>query len=287
MNFKDLLTQVPDINAGIQFLQSKNIIEMTNTCDNGHEMFLKGSRWRCQRRDCRKEKGIRVNNWLNGSRSPINSIVYFIYSWAHELTSVTYCKRELGIGKNAVVDWNNYLREVCVWRMESNNNNQVGGPNLIVEIDESLFVRRKNNAGRILPQQWVFGGICRETKECFIVSVPNRSEITLIPIINRYNRHGSIIFSDSWNANLQQHGFQHNQVNHKYNFVDPNSGTHTQNVERMWGSAKWGNKKRRVTDRNFLDSYLAEFMWRSKLNNSDPFETILKDIAEFWESHKA
>ncbi|KAF0712085.1 DDE Tnp IS1595 domain-containing protein [Aphis craccivora] len=36
-----------------------------------------------------------------------------------------------------------------------------------------------------------------------------------------------------------------------------------------------------------LDSYLAEFMWRSKLNNRDPFETTLKDIAEFWESHKA
>ncbi|KAF0773941.1 DDE Tnp IS1595 domain-containing protein [Aphis craccivora] len=33
-------------------------------------------------------------------------------------------------------------------------------------------------------------------------------------------------------------------------------GTHTQNVERMWSSAKWGNKKRRGTDRNFLDLYL-------------------------------
>jgi len=34
-------------------------------------------------------------------------------------------------------------------------------------------------------------------------------------------------------------------------------------------------KKRRETDRHFLDSYMVEFMWRSKLNNSESFETIL------------
>ena len=33
-----------------------------------------------------------------------------------------------------------------------------------VEIDESLFVRRKN-VGRTLPQQWVFAGICRENEK--------------------------------------------------------------------------------------------------------------------------
>lgn len=57
---------------------------------------------------------------------------------------------------------------------------------------------------------------------------------------------------------------------------------HAQNVERMWGSAKWGNEKRRGTKRNLLDSYLAEFMRRGKLNGRDPFKEILKDISEFW-----
>jgi len=42
-----------------------------------------------------------------------------------------------------------------------------------------MSVWQENNAGRLLPQQLVFGGIPRETNECFIVSVPNRYENTL------------------------------------------------------------------------------------------------------------
>ena len=36
-----------------------------------------------------------------------------------------------------------------------------------MEIDESKFGRRKYNVGRLVEGQWVFGGICRETKEFF------------------------------------------------------------------------------------------------------------------------
>jgi hypothetical protein len=79
-------------------------------CENGHIMFIKGLRWRCQKISCRKKKGLKVNNWLTSSRLPIHTIVHFIYYWAQEMSSVTFCKRELKMGQNAVVDWNNYLR---------------------------------------------------------------------------------------------------------------------------------------------------------------------------------
>jgi hypothetical protein len=51
-----------------------------------------------------EEKGFKSNNWLTGSILPIHTIVHFIYYWAREMSSVTFCKRELKMGQNAVVD---------------------------------------------------------------------------------------------------------------------------------------------------------------------------------------
>ena len=71
-------------------------------------------------------------------------------------------------------------------------------------------------------------------------------------------------------------------VNHRYNFVNPENGANIQKIERLWGSAKWRNKKHRGTACHHLDSYLAEFMCRQEAKEENLFEWTLKKISEFW-----
>ena len=195
------------------------------------------------------------------------------------MSSINYCKHELNIGHTSVVDWSNFLREVCAADLLANPV-VIGGPGRVVEVDESLFTKRKNHQGRVYPQQWVFGGICRHTRESFMFTVPDRSGPILLPIIQQSILPGTTIMSDMWAAygGIAAMGFQHLQVNHTYNFVDPVTGAHTQNVECSWKNAKMRNKRQHGTHRQMLDSYLCEWMWRQRNRNVNLFDKIIMDI---------
>jgi hypothetical protein len=56
--------------------------------------------------------------------------------------------------------------------------------------------KRKSKVGRMGNRQWIFGGIERESKKCFLEPVANRSSKTLMEIIRRRIRPGSRIISD-------------------------------------------------------------------------------------------
>ena len=144
-------------------------------------------------------------------------------------------QHELQIGsEHSIVDWNQYCRDIAVSRFV-NYPVQIRGPGHIVEIDESLFSRRKYNRGRIVHEQWIFGGCDPATKEGFLLPVPRRNAATLMPLIIQWVRPGTEIWSDILGAynGIAAQGLQSDVVNQQYNFVDPNTGVTTNHVEAM------------------------------------------------------
>ena len=148
-----------------------------------------------------------------------------------------------------VVDWKNFLRDVCIEELIANPE-PLGGPGKIVEIDGSKFGKRKYNRGKLLTGQWVFGISERESNKVVMFTVPDRSTATLLPIIQQFVLPGTRILSDEWAAYfiLQTQGYDHGTVNHSEYFVDPITQVHTNTVEGSWGVVKKRMRRGQTTN---------------------------------------
>ena len=79
----------------------------------------------------------------------------------------------MGLSARTIADWASFCREVCISYV-LDNQTKIVGDGMTVEVDESKFGRRKYNVCRVIEGQWVFGGICRQTKDFFLVPVASR-----------------------------------------------------------------------------------------------------------------
>ena len=70
---------------------------------------------------------------------------------------------QLGINKNTLTKWLNKFRIVMGDCIEENQI-MLGGPGVVVELDESHFGRRMHHKGRMIKGLWVFGGVERTDK---------------------------------------------------------------------------------------------------------------------------
>jgi len=160
----------------------------------------------------------------------------------------------------------------------------IGGPDTVVEIDESVLTKRKYNRGQLrAEQQWFFGGVERGTNNCFIVPVERRDAVTLLPIIQKHIRPGTTIMSDGWAAyggiaNMPEL-YEHYKVNHSENFVDPTTGAHTQTIESTWSHFKSRHKEEKGTKLELFASYIAQFVWRREFKGADALFHLWSQIA--------
>lgn len=148
--------------------------------------------------------------WFDRCRISKKVMCRFIANWVSGKRTQNYTSSNFNMSSATVVDWSNYLREVCVHAVTSRSR-KLGVPGKTVEIDEAKIGHRKYNRGRIVEGNWVFGIIERESRECFMVPVKKRDSDTLLPIIRDHILPGTTVISDCWRAYncLQSEGFHH------------------------------------------------------------------------------
>ena len=253
-------------------------------CEHEEDMVLNkksaikdGYVWKCNGTN-KHEKSVRSCSIFEGLKSKMSSVLKSLNFWASNTLQITI-GYELQLNKNTISSWfinlRGYIQDYFLETLEQIGGLDEEGNPKIVEIDESLFFRRKYNRGRYRDAQWVFGAVERDSTKCVMIPVQNRSSATLIPLIRRYIAPGSIIISDSWaayNSISLDPNFEHLKINHSLNFVDPdNPIIHTQTIESCWIHAKKGLKMQHGIQSSLLNSYIYDFLFKKRFGKHSCF----------------
>jgi hypothetical protein len=98
----------------------------------------------------------------------------------------------------------------------------------LVEVNESQICNRKYNIGRLYNTEtqrlWIVGGVCRLTRQAFMVRVANRRIDVIDYLVDSRIALGSILVTDAARVYVNMHtrlGIEHESVNHSVNFVNP------------------------------------------------------------------
>ena len=250
--------------------------------------------FRCKKRHgetrCQRTITMTVNTFFYGMHMSLFTALWLLWGFCEGMKNEWFI-RHLGLSSATVTDWLNFCREVCMVCIQGASR-RIGGFGTIVEIDESKFIKRKYHRGKAkVCEEWVLGGVCRETGECFMVIVPNRTRQTLQKHIKRYVKEGSVIITDCWaayndlsdmvNNQHESMDYVHYTVNHSETYVDPDTGAHTNTIEGMWAHVKRHTPKLGLKS-TFLDGYLCRFIWfkLTKSIGKDPFCFLLECIKE-------
>lgn len=112
--------------------------------------------YRCARRGCRRRQSLGKNTFFGNVEISTNKWLEIIVMWLQKYSTKTI-SNETGLHKSTISKVLKEIRELIAATLEEQNE-RIGGVGHTVELDESVFGRRKYHRGRLRPTKWVLGG---------------------------------------------------------------------------------------------------------------------------------
>jgi len=300
-NIFRLATEVlKDGESSVKWCQENGLLPMSKMCpqckNKPMPIFYDRNglgEFKCQKQHGNRgpiQRQIAEGTWFHGHKIPIQKCLLLMYAFANKM-SYEDAIRETSLAEvtssATVADWYSYCREVCLLALDKKyeDEGKIGGPGHVVEIDESKIGKRKFNKGRWVEGSWVLGMIDLEGGFRLEICPDNkRDKDTLESLITKHVADGSTIMTDCWKGynGLEEIGFQHLTVNHKYNFVDPDTWANTQTIESNWRPLKKRLTRGGVPPENLAD-HMCEYLWMLDKKNVDRFMALVEDIRNIYQ----
>lgn len=229
---------------------------------------------RCAWRRCRKTFNVLKNTPLFSARVRRETILEIIRIWCAKGKAALIAELT-GTSAQTVSRVINKMQK----RLKDAYNSipkTIGGPGIIVEIDESKFGKVKYHRGHRVEGVWVFGMVERTPERRIImVQVENRKKTTLEALIAKYVHPQSTIHSDCWRAydKLCEIVENHRTVNHSECFVDPVTSVHTNTIEGNWSGVK-NQVSSALRTKKYIDYYLIRYALRRNFGSRTFFKVI-------------
>jgi IS1 family transposase len=281
-----LSTILNNEDAARLYLIEKDIFNETRACERcGSDMKrdLKGWTYRCDKAGCRLKRSINNYTFFAGTKLKANEVLLLARLWVAKV-SVKSATSLTGHSSATVCSFWKHFRQLTASTLDEENTT-IGGPGVIVEVDETKIGKRKYHRGHRVDGVWVIVGVERTPdRKVFAVPVSTRDEETIRQVIEHHVNIGSDVYTDGWRAYTwldQDPRYSHHVVNHSVSFKDEETGTHTNTVEGTNSGLKnFIPVRSRV--REGIEGRLSEFVWRRTHEDSclwDRFMEALKEIS--------
>jgi transposase len=157
-----------------------------------------------------------------------------------------------------------------------------------VEVDETYLGGQWKNKrkvqrlqgtkrGRGTRKQPVFGILCRNGY-VWAELVPGVDSATLMPLINKRVKRGSVVYTDTWRGytGIAANGYVHRLVDHSSGEFSDSKGTHINGLEGFWGYLKRYLASKGGIRQERLPLYPAEYVWRFNHRKYSSNEQVIK-----------